>query len=30
VCRRMQTARFSTLNIKALRGITAVSGAEAF
>ncbi len=29
LCRRMQTARFSTLNIKALRGITAVSGAEA-
>ena len=30
LCRRMQTARFSTLNIKALRGISAVSGAEAF
>jgi len=28
--RRAKAARFSTLNIKALRGITAVSGAEAF
>jgi hypothetical protein len=30
LCRRMQTAKFSTLNIKALRGLTAASGAEAF
>ena len=28
--RRMQAARFSTLNIKALRGINAASGAEVF
>ena len=30
LCRRLQTAKFSTLNIKALRGLTAASGAEAF
>jgi len=30
LCRRMQTARFSTLNIKALRGVAAVSGGGAY
>jgi hypothetical protein len=28
LCRRMQTGRFSTLNLEALRGVTAASGAE--